>query len=84
MKILYDRLANYPGYNKGDKVWFYRPAHRKEISPKLKSSWEGPYKVVTRRNYVVYWIQKNPRSRLMVVYLNRLAPNQEAARDERA
>jgi hypothetical protein len=52
-------------------------------SPKLQSSWEGPYKVVTWINDVVYRIQKNPRSRMMVVHLDRLATYQGAARDER-
>jgi hypothetical protein len=42
----------------------------------------GPYKVVTRINDVVYRIQRNPRSRMMVVHLDRLAPYQGAARDE--
>jgi hypothetical protein len=56
--------------------------HEGEIA-KLQSSWEGPYKVVTRINDVVYRIQKNPRSRMMVVHLDRLATYQAAARDER-
>jgi hypothetical protein len=73
MKTRYDKLANSAGYQEGDKVWLYRPTCTKGKSPKLQSSWEGPYKVVNRINDVVYRIQKNPRSRMMVVHLDRLA-----------
>jgi hypothetical protein len=64
-------------------VWLYRPTRTKDKSPKLESSSEGPYKIVTRINDVVYRIQKNPRSRMMVVDLDGLAPYQGVARDER-
>jgi hypothetical protein len=83
MKTLYDKLANFAGYHEGDRVWFYRPTRMKGKSPKLQSPGEGPYKVVIRINDVVYRIQRNPRSRMMVVHLDRLAPYQGAARDER-
>jgi hypothetical protein len=49
----------------------------------LQPSWEGPYQIITRINDVVYRIQKTPRSRMMVVHLDRLAPFQGVARDER-
>jgi hypothetical protein len=63
-------------------VWLYRPTHTKGKSPKLQSSWDGPYKVVTQINDVVYRIQRNPKSRMMVVHLDRLASYQGAAQDE--
>jgi hypothetical protein len=44
----------------------------------------GQYKVVTRINDVVYRIQRNLRPRLMVVHLDRFAPEQGTARDERS
>jgi hypothetical protein len=59
MKIRYDKLANSAGYQEGDRVWLYRPTRTKGKSPKLQSSWEGPYKVVNRINNVVHRIQKN-------------------------
>jgi hypothetical protein len=62
MKTRYDKLANSAGYQQGDRVWLYRPTRTKGKSPKLQSSWEGPYKLVTRINDVVYRIQKNPRT----------------------
>jgi hypothetical protein len=68
MKTRYDKLANSAGYEEGDMVWLYRPIRTKGKSPNLQSSWEGPYKVVNRINDVVYRIQKNPRSRMMVVH----------------
>jgi thymidylate synthase len=79
MKTRYDKLANSAGYQESDRVWLYHPTHTKGKSPKLQSSWEGPYKVVTRINDVVNRIQNNPRSRMMVVHLDRLATYQSAA-----
>jgi hypothetical protein len=83
MKTRYDKFANSAGYHERDRVWLYRPTRTKGKSPKLQSSWDGPYKVVTRIN-VVYRIQRNPRSRMMVVHLDRLASYQRLARDELA
>jgi hypothetical protein len=79
MKTRYDKLVNSAGYQEGDRVWLYRPTRTKGKSPKLQSSWKGPYKIVTRINDVVYRIQKYPRSRMMVVHLDRLAPYQGCA-----
>jgi hypothetical protein len=81
MKTRYDKLANCAGYE-GDWVWLYRPTCKKKKSPKLQSSWDGPYKIITRINDVVYRIQKTPRSRMMVVHLDRLATYHGAAQDE--
>jgi hypothetical protein len=77
MKTRYDKLPNSAGYLEGERVWRYRPTHTKGKSHKLQSSWEGPYKVVTRINDVVYRIQGNPRLRLMVVHLDWVAPIRE-------
>jgi hypothetical protein len=51
-------------------------------SPKLQSSWKGPYKVVVRINDVVYRIQLNPIPRMIVVHLDRLTPYWGTTRDE--
>jgi hypothetical protein len=83
MKTRYNRLANGAAYHKGDKVWLYCPTRTKGESPKLQSSREGPDKVVTQINDVVYRIQRNLRSRLMVVHLDQLEPYQATARDKR-
>jgi hypothetical protein len=58
------------GYNEGEKVWLYHPTYMKWKSFKLQSSWEGLSKVITQINDVVYRIQWNPRSRLMMVHLD--------------
>jgi hypothetical protein len=63
-------------------VWLYRPTRTSGRSPKLQSSWEGPYKGITRINDVVYRIQRHPRLRMIVVHLDRLAPYLGAAWDE--
>jgi hypothetical protein len=68
-KTRYDKLANCAGYHEGDGVWLYHPTRTKRNSLKLQSSWEGPYKVI---NDVIHRIQRNPRSRMMVVHLDGL------------
>jgi hypothetical protein len=82
MKTRYNKLANSAVYQEGDRVWFYRPTRTKGKSPKLQSSWEGPYKIVTRINDMVYRIQRNSRSRMMVVHLDWLTSYQGATPDE--
>jgi hypothetical protein len=82
MKARYDRLANSAGFQECERVWLYRSTRTRGRSPKLQSAWEGPYKVITRINDVVYRVQLHPRSRMMVVHLDRLAPYLGAARDE--
>jgi hypothetical protein len=74
MKTRYDKLANCAGYHEGDRMWLYHPTWTKGNFPKLQSSWDDTYKVITWINDVVYRIQRNPRSRMMVVHLDRLAP----------
>jgi predicted Abi (CAAX) family protease len=67
-------LANSMEFQEGDKVWLYRLTQIRGKSPKLKPSWEGPYKMITWINVVVYRIQRHARVRNMVVHLDRLAP----------
>ncbi|KAJ8939474.1 hypothetical protein NQ318_022528 [Aromia moschata] len=74
MKETYDINANDGRYQPGNQVWLYNPQRRRGLSPKLQSSWEGPYEVVTQINDVVYRIQKLPRGKPRVVHFNRLAP----------
>ncbi|KAJ8955166.1 hypothetical protein NQ318_009059 [Aromia moschata] len=74
MKETYDINANDGRYQPGNQVWSYNPQRRRGLSPKLQSSWEGPYEVVTRINDVIYRIQKLPRGKPRVVHFNRLAP----------
>ncbi|KAJ4449524.1 hypothetical protein ANN_00925 [Periplaneta americana] len=73
MKVRYDRLSNSAGLQEGDLVWLNPPTRAKGKSPKLQRSWDGPYRVVSRINDVVYRIQRQPRGKMMVVHLDRLA-----------
>ncbi|KAJ8935232.1 hypothetical protein NQ318_017869, partial [Aromia moschata] len=74
MKETYDINANDERYQPGNQVWLYNPQRRRGLSPKLQSSRDGLYEVVTRINDVVYRIQKLPRGKPRMVHFNRLAP----------
>ena len=82
MKARYDLMANSARFQEGGRVWLYRPLRTKGKSPKLQSSWEGPYTIITRINDVVYRIRRSPRGKMMVVHLDRLARYSGAIRDE--
>jgi hypothetical protein len=55
-------------------LWLYHPMWFKEKSPKLQPSLKGPYRVVTQIKDVVYRIRLHPRTRIMVVHIDWLAP----------
>jgi hypothetical protein len=74
MKARCYRLVNYAGFEEGDKVWLYRPTRTRGKLPKLQPSWEGPYKVITQINDVVYRIQRHPGAKIMAEHLKTLAP----------
>jgi RNase H-like domain found in reverse transcriptase/Reverse transcriptase (RNA-dependent DNA polymerase)/Integrase zinc binding domain/Integrase core domain/gag-polyprotein putative aspartyl protease len=76
MKTRYDVRANSAGFQAGDYVWLYNPARKIGRSPKLQRNWEGPYRVITRLNDVVYRIQRSVRSKAKIVHLDRLTPYQ--------
>jgi hypothetical protein len=83
MKTRYDRLVNCTGYHEVARAWLCRSTRTKGKSLKHQSSWESPYSVVMRVDDVVYKIQRNPRSRMMMVHLHCLVPYQGTAWDER-
>ena len=58
MKARYDRAANTEGFQEGQLVLLYNPQRKKGLSPKLQTSWDGPYKIIKRLKDVVYRIQK--------------------------
>ncbi|MCD1431043.1 DDE-type integrase/transposase/recombinase [Klebsiella pneumoniae] len=74
MKETYDVKASEGGYQPKDLVWLHNPRRRRGFSPKLQSSWEGPYEVVKRINDVIYRIRKLPKGKAKVVHFNRLSP----------
>ena len=88
MKARYDRAANTEGFRWRQLVLLYNPQRKKGLSPKLQTSWDGPYKIIKRLNDVVYRIQKanSSRTKMKVVYIGRLAKygkkDNEPIRDE--
>jgi hypothetical protein len=71
MKARCDRLANFAGFQEGDRVWLYRPTRTRGRSSTLETSWDGSYKVLWI-NDVVFRIQRHPAVKMMV-HLDRLA-----------
>ena len=72
MKQRKDLKATLEPLEEGDKVWLYNPKRKKGQSPKLSSSWDGPYLIVTRLSAVTYRIQRNRQAACRVVHFNRL------------
>ena len=60
------------GFERGDPVWLHNPRRKKGRTPKLQRPWEGPYLVTSCIDDLVYRIQKGPRSKPMVVHVDRL------------
>jgi hypothetical protein len=56
MKACFDCLANLARFQEGYQVWLYHPIRTRRKSPKLGTSWEDPYKVVTQISDVIYRI----------------------------
>jgi hypothetical protein len=48
----------------------------------MQLSQEGQYKVITRINDVVYWMQRHPRAKTTAVHLDILEPYLGATQDE--
>jgi hypothetical protein len=74
MKAHYDCMANTAGFQEADQdqVWLCHLTWMRGKSPKLQSSWEGPYKMVTQINDAVNRIQHHPREKMMMVHLDKL------------
>lgn len=73
MTARYDEHTTHEMFQPGDKVWLYNPLQKRGLSPKLQRNWQGPFIVVTRLNDVVYRVQRNTRSRMLVVHKTRLS-----------
>jgi hypothetical protein len=74
MEARYDCPANTTGIQQQDHAWLFHPTRTRGKLPKLQSSWEGPYIVITQIDDVVYGIQRHPRMKMLAVHLDRLAP----------
>ena len=71
-KRYYDHKTLNGGFERGDPVWLHNPRHKKGRTPKLHRPWEGPYLVTSGLDDLIYRIQKGPRSKPMVVPVDRL------------
>ena len=56
----YDHRKNFKAYETGSSVYLFEPVRKKGVSPKLESSWTGPWLVVDKISDLVYKIQKSP------------------------
>ncbi|XP_038044867.1 uncharacterized protein LOC119719465 [Patiria miniata] len=74
-KKLYDsRLYGSP-YKPGDSVWLFCPARYIGLSPKLRSQWRGPCKVLKKFSDANYLVQVPSTTRQrQVVHFDRLKP----------
>jgi hypothetical protein len=82
IKAHYDHLINTTGFQEGDQLWMYHLFLTREKSPKLHSSWEGTFRVITWISDVVYRIQCHPRVKMMVVYVDRVVLRLGATQDK--
>ena len=55
-------------------VWLQNHATKKELSPKLRQHWIGPYNILNKLSDVTYRIKKEPIGKPKVVHHNRLKP----------
>ena len=63
MKARYDREANTEGFQEGHLILLYNPKRKKGLSPKLQTSWVGPYKIIKLLNDDMCRIQKANNNR---------------------
>ena len=76
MKSCYDAAVKPAEFQVDDLVWYFCPKSRPGTSPKWTRFYSGPYRVVRRVNDVNYVIQL-PRSRQIVVHVNKPKPHRE-------
>jgi hypothetical protein len=71
MKARYDGNVRVDRLAIGDKVWLFAPVKKRGLSPKLQSSWTGPFMVEKIFNDQLCQIKVRQKSR--VVHRNRVA-----------
>ena len=74
IKRYYDKNVNTNSYEKGEKVWYYKPQRKSGLNPKLQRPWIGPVKIVDKINDVLYRIRLVPNGAPKVVHHNKLKP----------
>ena len=68
----YDETAKPVEFRVNDLVWYFCPRARPGTSPKWTRFYSGPYRVVRKVNEINYVIQLTPKSRQMIVHVNKL------------
>ena len=68
----YDMKAEKSGFKVGAEVYYFKPKRQAGRFPKFTYQRLGPYRVTERINMVLYKIQRTPRSREIVVHVDKL------------
>jgi len=71
MKRNYDEIAKPVEFQVNDLVWYFCPRTRPGTNPKWTRFYSGPDRVVRKVNDISYVIQLTPRSRQMIVHVNK-------------
>lgn len=70
----YDAKLTFHSYKAGDYVWYKTGMGQLHLTPKLRSSFAGPFLVVKKINDLIYLIQLNREGKRKVVHHNNLKP----------
>jgi len=62
MKACYEQLANWAGFQEGDRVRLYSLAQKTGKSPKLQKCWEYPYIIINQNKW-------HSRAKMTVIHL---------------
>ena len=75
MKALYDRTAQDPEYEVGQRVWVFTPTRQKGLSPKLMSRWHGPFRIIEKLSQVHFRLRTLDNDLVTTtVHANRMKP----------
>jgi len=76
-KRAYDFRVKPISFQPGDLVWYFCPRSRPGMSPKWTRFYSGPYQIMRKVNDVNYVIRLSPKSRSMIVHVNKLKDYKE-------
>ena len=71
-KATYDMHVKEHGFKEGDWVWYWYPCKYSSRSLKWKRSYTGPYLVIRKIEPVNFVLQRSPKSKPFVVYVNKI------------
>ena len=71
-KQYYNRKVKTEEFEKGDAVMLAVTARKVGVSPKLQARWDGPFIVIAKFGDVNIKIQKDPRSKAIIVHVDRV------------